>query len=45
MLVQRERLKSILNVVIQICVVKEKFFRRSGLQMQSFKPWDAWYTQ
>lgn len=44
MLIQCERLKSVLNAIVQVRVVEEKLFCRSSLQMQFFKPWDAWYT-
>lgn len=45
MFVQRQRLKSVLNAIVQIRVVEKILLRGSGLQMQSFEPWDAWYTQ
>ena len=45
MFIQRQRLKSVLNAIVQIRVVEKIFLRGPGLQMQSFEPWDTWYTQ
>lgn len=44
MFIQRQRLKSILDVIGQVRIIEEILFCRSGLQMQSFEPWNAWYT-
>ena len=45
MFIQRQRLKSIEDAVVQVRIVKQILFCRFGLQMQFFEPWDAWYTQ
>lgn len=45
MFIQRQGLKCVLDVVIQIRIVEEILFRGPSLQVESFEPLDAGYAQ
>lgn len=45
MFIQRQGLKCVLDMVIQVRVVEEILFRRPSLQVESFEPLDAGYAQ